>query len=589
MQMELYICVAVPGFMALFFLAIMAFAGISSRWTEDPDREWWGRAAGWLLAVALGWLLISGLVVFGPLSLKWTWSFATTGGLAALVTVLGGRSPMVAASEKEKATASPLGLILSKASTIAAMVFAVVLLILITEVITSVMKRLIQAYQIKLSYQASLDSKSGLLGRPEQYLNVIFYTPWWLVIPFAALLLLAGVVMARLINANKFSLHGMYRERLIRAYLGASKSNRKENPFTGFDENDNIKMRDLWVQEKFRGKLMPVINIALNLVSGEKLGWQERKAQSFTVSPLHCGSSAMNPGYRSTTGADETVYGGPQGISLGSAITVSGAAASPNMGYHSSPFVTFILTLLNVRLGAWLGNSGQAGDHTFQLGYPKSSVQPIIDEALGLTNDKSPYVYLSDGGHFENLGLYEMVLRRCHFIVISDAGQDPECSFADLGEAVRKVRIDFGIPIEFEPMNIYPRSQIAAAKQHGNNCAIGRIRYSAVDGSTAPDGIIIYIKPVCYGDEPRDIYEYFKRSETFPHESTADQFFSESQFESYRMLGAYTMEKLCADCSGDFRSFTSDILRTHLQIQPPAWLATLIQVSPVEGDAKGAA
>jgi hypothetical protein len=586
MQMELYSCLAVPGFMALFFLAIMAFAGISSRWTNDSDREWWGRATGWLLAVAFGWLLISGLVVFGPLSLKWTWSFVTTGGVAAILTVLGGRSPMVAATQKERATASPLGLILSKASTIAAMVFAAVLLILITEATTSVMKKVIQAYHIQLNYHATLESKSGLLGRPEEYLNVIFYTPWTLVVPLAALLFLAGVVMARLINANKFSLHGMYRERLIRAYLGASNSNRKENPFTGFDENDNIKMRDLWLPEKFNGKLMPVVNIALNLVSGEKLGWQERKAQSFTVSPLHCGSSAMDPGYRSTTGEDGTVYGGPQGISLGSAITISGAAASPNMGYHSSPFVTFILTLLNVRLGAWLGNPGQAGDHTFQLGYPESSVQPIIDEALGLTNDKSPYVYLSDGGHFENLGLYEMVLRRCHFIVISDAGQDPECSFADLGEAVRKVRIDFGIPIEFEPMTIYPRGQIDPAKQHGHNCAIGRILYSAVDGSIAPDGIIIYIKPVCYGDEPRDIYEYFKRSETFPHESTADQFFSESQFESYRMLGAYTMEKLCADCGGDFRSFTSDILKTHLEIQPPPdWLAPLIQMSPSAGDA----
>ena len=589
MQMELYICVAVPAFMALFFLAIMVFAGISSRWTDDSDREWWGRATGWLLAVALGWLLISGLVVFGPLSLRWTWSFVTTGGVAAILTVLGGRSPLVAATQKERATASPLGLILSNASTIAAMVFAAVLLILITEATTSVMKKLIQAYDIKLSYQATLNSKSGLLGRPEEYLNVIFYTPWCLVIPFAALLLFAGVVIARLVNANKFSLHGMYRDRLIRAYLGASNSDRKENPFTGFDENDNIKMRDLWLQEKFQGKLMPVINIALNLVSGERLGWQERKAQSFTVSPLYCGSSAMDPGYRSTTGADGTVYGGQQGISLGSAITISGAAASPNMGYHSSPFVTFILTLLNVRLGAWLGNPGQAGDHTFQLGYPKSSVRPIIDEALGLTNDKSPYVYLSDGGHFENLGLYEMVLRRCHFIVVSDAGEDPECSFADLGEAVRKIRLDFGIPIDFDQMSIYPRSQIDAAKQHGHNCAIGRIRYSAVDGSTAPDGIIIYIKPVCYGDEPRDIYEYFKRSETFPNESTADQFFSESQFESYRMLGAYTMEKLCTVGGGDFRSFTAEILKTHLQIQPPDWLATLIQVSPSAPDSAGPA
>jgi len=142
------------------------------------------------------------------------------------------------------------------------------------------MKKVIEAYHIKLAYQATLDSKSGLLGRPEQYLNVIFYTPWWLVVPFAAVLLLASVVMARLVNANKFSLHGMYRERLIRAYLGASNSDRKENPFTGFDENDNIKMRDLWLQEKFNGKLMPVVNIALNLVSGEKLGCRSARRRA---------------------------------------------------------------------------------------------------------------------------------------------------------------------------------------------------------------------------------------------------------------------------------------------------------------------
>src|SRR5207248_11470476 len=142
-----------------------------------------------------------------------------------------------------------IGLILSKASTIAAAVFAAVLLILITEVTTSVMAKLIEKYHIKLTYQANLNSKSGLLGGVEQYLNVIFYTPWWLVLPLALLLLLAGVVMARLVNANKFSLHGVYRDRLIRAYLGASNSDRKPNPFTGFDENDNIKMRDLWVRE----------------------------------------------------------------------------------------------------------------------------------------------------------------------------------------------------------------------------------------------------------------------------------------------------------------------------------------------------
>jgi hypothetical protein len=169
-----------------------------------------------------------------------------------------------------------------------------------------------------------------------------------------------------------------------------------------------------------------------------------------------------------------------------------------------------------------------------------------------------------------------MVLRRCHWIVVSDAGEDPDCSFADLGEAVRKIRIDFGIPIEFDQMTIYPRSAIDTLKTRGR-CAVGRICYSVVDGADAPDGVIVYIKPATYGDEPRDIYEYSKRNEMFPHESTSDQFFSESQFESYRMLGTYTMEKLCTDCDGDFHRFIADILKRHLQIEPPVWLGELLE------------
>jgi hypothetical protein len=248
------------------------------------------------------------------------------------------------------------------------------------------------------------------------------------------------------------------------------------------------------------------------------------------------------------------------------------------MGYHSSPLVTFILTLLNVRLGAWLGNPGPRGDATFHFGYPNFSVGPIISEAFGLTNDSSPYVYLSDGGHFDNLGLYEMVLRRCHYIVVSDAGQDPECAFADLGEAVRKIRIDFGIPIEFDTIDIFPRGESTPSNGKGRNCAIGRIRYSVVDGADAPDGVLIYIKPACYGDEPRDIYEYFKKNPAFPHESTKDQFFSESQFESYRMLGAHTMGKLCEGCIGNFREFVTQIFAQHIGTPKPDWLEDLFEV-----------
>jgi len=571
-KMELYTCLGVPFLMALFFLAIMAFAGISSRWTDDSDREWWGRATGWLIAGSVGWLAISSLVIFGPLLLSISVSAISTlvaGGAAATLTVSAGRSILVPANITQGEQPGPLGRFFSKAAVVAAVIFVVVLLILITQMETWAMQYLGGA----LHFPWNLHNPSHFLGRSVTYLNVILFTPWRFVVAGALSLTLIGLAMAALIDTNKFSLHAMYRDRLIRAYLGASNKQRDPNPFTGFDENDNIRMRELWT-DKFGKRLLPVVNIALNLVGGSKLAWQERKAESFTVSPLHCGSYEV--GYRTTDGPPGKRYAGTEGISLGGAVTVSGAAASPNMGYHSSPLVTFILTLLNVRLGAWLGNPGSAGDSTYNLSHPTFSVVPMIAEAFGLTKDTSRYVYLSDGGHFENLGLYEMVLRRCHYIVVSDAGADPHCSFADLGDAVRKIRIDLGISIEFDEMNIFARSDDVTHNQNRCRCAIGRICYSAVDGATAPDGVLIYIKPACYGNEPRDIYEYFRNSKTFPHESTKDQFFSESQFESYRMLGAYTMEKLCSDCGGDFCCFIGNILKGHLEVKAPEWLGKLI-------------
>jgi hypothetical protein len=573
---ELYACFAVPLFLGLFILALVAFAGFSSRWTDDQDREWWARANGWLLILALGWMLISALVIFGPFLFHWAVSAVTTGVIAGVVTVLAGRNSDIPANEKQSGKGRAFAFVLSKASSLAAIIFIAVLAILITLTTT----RAVEKIGSVLGVVWELGKSSPLLGKPERYLNIILQTPWWLIAVVTLALVLIGLLMAAVINPNRFSLHAMYRDRLIRAYLGASNRNRNPHPFTGFDENDNPKMRDLWVREKFGRRLMPVVNIALNLVGGKNLAWQERKATSFTVSPLHCGSYAVGyrktngaPGYGSeqqgpsdtpTTGTSTTLagsnYGGDKGISLGTAIAISGAAASPNMGYHSSPLVTFILTLLNVRLGAWLGNPGPAGDKTFHLGFPKVSVRPIIEEAFGLTDDGNPYVYLSDGGHFENLGLYEMVLRRCHYIIVSDAGQDPACSFSDLGGAVRKIRIDLGIPIDFdEPMSIFARSDEKAQNESGRSCAIGKIRYSVVDGPGIDDGVLIYIKPACYGDEPRDIYEYFKSNEDFPHESTGDQFFSESQFESYRMLGAHTMEKICPTPCTDFENFIKGV------------------------------
>ncbi|HEX8152419.1 MAG TPA: hypothetical protein VF698_04800, partial [Thermoanaerobaculia bacterium] len=282
-----------------------------------------------------------------------------------------------------------------------------------------------------------------------------------------------------------------------------------------------------------------VINTALNLVSGAKLAWQQRKAESFTVTPYHSGNLFL--GYR-----DSKEYGGASGISIGTAVAISGAAASPNMGYHSSPAMAFLLSIFNVRLGWWLGNTGIVGESAYTEAHPASNLAPLLREVTGRTNDTYEWVYLSDGGHFDNLGIYEMVLRRCRHLVVSDAGADPAYSFEDLGTASRTIRIDFGVPIEITSINrMFPRRPDNILQQ-GQYVAVAKIRYSAVDDG-APDGTLVYIKPGLYEHEyfPRDVYNYASASTDFPHESTGDQFFSESQFESYRALGRHVISEIC--------------------------------------------
>jgi hypothetical protein len=553
-----YVCFAPTLILVVLLLVNFFFTGLASWVSEDEDREWWGRSAAWLLITIFGWSLINIIVLWGAQWIAGTTAnqlqvflgdVKATSGAKGLLGTFGGVTGLAGAL---LALRSKLSNTLGQKATFQWLLvaIAVVFFVLLSVIIS-------WALLVIGSQPWVQDTTKRLFGGAPWQGRRLFVVSF-----LAGSIALVGMVMGFFINANKFSLHATYRNRLIRAYLAASRKTRRPNLFTGFDPNDNIKLGDLSSDKPFH-----VLNGALNVVRGEQLAWQERKAESFTMSRLHCGSYKV--GYRPSA-----KYG--EAITLGTAMAISGAAANPNMGYHSSPLLGLLMTLFNVRLGWWLGNPGRPGAKTWRRKGPRYSVGPLFSEAIGNTTDNYKYVNLSDGGHFENLGLYEMVLRRCHFIVVSDGGEDLKCTYADLGEAVRKIRIDFGIPIEFGTMTIFPRSAIDTLKTPGHNCAVGRIRYSVVDGADAPDGIIVYIKPACYGDEPRDIYEYFKTNPTFPHESTSDQFFSESQFESYRMLGAYTMEKFCTDCDGDFRCFVRDILKRHLQMEAPVWLSGLL-------------
>jgi len=102
--------------------------------------------------------------------------------------------------------------------------------------------------------------------------------------------------MARTVNINTFSLHGIYRDRPIRAYLGASNAERSAHGFTGFACDDDLPIHELAP----RGQPLHVVNLTLNLVSPTRLAWQERKAGPFTATPFHCGSCEL--GYRPASG-----------------------------------------------------------------------------------------------------------------------------------------------------------------------------------------------------------------------------------------------------------------------------------------------
>jgi hypothetical protein len=529
----------VPWVLISQLFAEMVFVGLASYENHsDSDREWLGRAAGWVAVTAIVWGLTTFIVFAGAHALLMTHTalrpyIASAGGIAGIVAALIGKSTQTAAKpskDKESYTELVYRIILS----IAGPVFAAVLVVGISVALDLLL--------LDGSLVEGLAHHAWSLG----------YILFWLFIGAAITAAIAWVA-SRSVNINRFSLHALYRNRLIRSYLGASRQHRSPDLFTGFDEGDNPPMHTLWPSKPpsdaaSTRPLFHVVNITLNVVQATRLAWQQRKAESFTASALHCG--AAYKGFRPSS-----EYGGPAGLSLGTAMAISGAAASPNMGYNSSPSVTLLLALFNVRLGWWLGNPGPEGEKTYKHEGPATAIVPLFQESFGLTTDEKPYVYLSDGGHFENLGLYEMVRRRCRFILVIDAGCDPKFNFEDLGNAVRKIYIDLGIRIRFDRLSeiknrpkkaaIPPRDPPDPNKEERRTIpyyALGTVDYGNADGSDADgkkseDGYILYIKPAYHGTEGAGIRSYAEANKTFPHETTVDQFFSESQFESYRSLG----------------------------------------------------
>jgi hypothetical protein len=215
-------------------------------------------------------------------------------------------------------------------------------------------------------------------------------------------------------------------------------------------------------------------------------------------------------------------------------MAISGAAAAPNMGVTTIRPLVFIMTLLNIRLGYWLPNPSGFVDQGWwrtqlrRLALRGAAPRYLWQEALGDVNEKRAYVNVSDGGHIENLGVYELLRRRCRLIIAIDGEADPGLGFGSLIRLERFARIDMGIELSIDLSGIRKGGD-GLSKVHW---ALGTIRYGEDE-----TGHLVYIKSSLTGDEPDDLNEYRARNPAFPHESTADQFFEEDRFEAYRALG----------------------------------------------------
>ncbi len=528
-----------PLLLAVFTLTLVLHIGLMSRNFSEYQREWWSRLGGWILIYSGSWLLVFLSSMWAPWYFAQSSKLASSVSLAGIVTTAAGL--WSAASAQTTGTSSQLkggsNKILENLAAFAPYLFCIGVLVLLA-----------LGLEIGLGWagdwgSGGFDASAPTRGRVLALLGLISKHHWGIAwSTFNPLLcftvfLFSIVIVALLswrVDVNQFSMHHLYRNRLIRAYLGASAIDRRPHPFTGFSAHDDVLLADLTTSEGYFGPY-PLINTALNLVKGEELAWQNRKAASFVLAPLRSGWGST--GYR-LTGAMAGEH-----LSLGTALAISGAAASPNMGYHSSAPLAFLMTIFNVRLGWWLGNPRRG---KWRNPGPRMGLMYLLAELFGYTDAKASYVYLSDGGHFENLGIYELVRRRCRMVVICDASQDEKYVFSDLGSAIRKCRTDLGVEID---VDIRPLLPDPASRRSVASHVIGTIRY--------PDselGALVYVKPALLGDETPDVQNYAKEQDQFPHQSTGDQWFDESQFESYRALGRLAGERLVTEITEAMRN-----------------------------------
>lgn len=389
----------------------------------------------------------------------------------------------------------------------------------------------------------------------------------------AFLLIAAGTTLYVLFfyDVNVASLHGFYRDRLSKAYLFQEKEPGKQ----GDDHErlvhcDELRLSELNTEikketdpaKKYSPAPYHLINVVLNITSGDEGSLRGRKSDFFIFSKHFCGGPRT--GYQPTKRLEKI----DSHLNLGTAMAISGAAAAPNMGALTPGTLAFVMTLLNFRMGYWLPNPAEI-HRLDQKKAPADAFAPpkapvgwfrpgpfyLVREALGSLSTQKPLINVSDGGHLENLGIYELLRRRCKLIIAVDGERDPDMNFVGLVSLMRYAEIDLGVHIEIdlEPFE-YDEGELDVTNLDGEtyerlrrenlgkrrskaHWVIGRIEYGEDEHGDEQTGTLIYVKSSLTEDISPVLARYQRYNPDFPHESTADQFFSEEQFEAYRALG----------------------------------------------------
>ncbi len=339
-------------------------------------------------------------------------------------------------------------------------------------------------------------------------------------------LLAISLILAIGCNINLVSMHGFYRNRLRDAFMPykmPEDDHCQAIEISSWEQAQNCQLTQLTPTD------MPyqLINCNIELWGSKQTKYRNRGCDSFTLSPLYCG--AASTGYAKTKNYMKGT------MDLATACAISGAAVATNTRETRSKSLNFIMALLNLRLGCWLDNPRAVETKPSLFDRPWWYIYMFRDMFGRGLNENQSFVHLSDGGHFENLGIYELVRRQCKLIFAFDAGADPQYQFSDLARVTELIRVDFGAKLTIDITPITPqennRSTAAWVK--------GEISYS--DGSKA---VLVYIKPCLLSGLSEDVYGYQRQHLSFPHQSTTDQFFDEAQFEAYRELGFQITHRL---------------------------------------------